>query len=330
MAGPVTRAVLGAGAAGFAWVWELRRRGYAAGWLKQERLSIPVISVGNLTVGGTGKTTLTLWLARHLAARGRNPGVVCRNYRPGPGGWGDEALLYREALGSERVFAGGRKRDLARQAAHAGFEPALNDDGFSHWSLDRDLDLVVLDARDPWGGGRLLPAGRLREPRRALQRASMVVISRLRRDEDPRELIEQVRRYAPAAGIAAGRHRVRGIVRLDGTVAGPVPVRVVTATGNPSAVAESAREAGLEVRGLSAYRDHHWWTAEEARRERTEARAAGARLLITAKDRVRWPVDPEEVDMLEVEWEWVRGEAEVLRALETAGRGAAHPSEVSK
>src|SRR6185295_11280718 len=107
-----------------------------------------------------------------------------------------------------------------------------------------DLDLVLLDARDPWGGERLLPLGRLREPRRALQRAGVVVVTRLAANDDP------------------------------------------------DAVARTAAEAGLEVVGLSAYRDHHWFRADEVARERRLAERERAALLLTAKDAVRWPSGP--------------------------------------
>src|SRR5262249_32214250 len=161
-------------------LWETRRRGYAAGWFSPHRVGARVVSIGNLTAGGTGKTTLTLHLATRAAALGRRAVVVCRNYRPGPQGRGDEELLYANALGADRVRAGVRKRRLAAEAARSGAELILVDDGFSTWSLARDLDLVLLDRNDLWGGERLLPAGWLREPRRALQRAQIVVVSRLR------------------------------------------------------------------------------------------------------------------------------------------------------
>jgi tetraacyldisaccharide-1-P 4'-kinase len=114
--------------------------------------------------------------------------------------------------------------------------------------------------------------------------------------------------------------------RLDGASRiGPSRVRVVTATGNPDAVAASAREAGLEVAALSAYRDHHWFTEAEAERERRAAAQAGASVLLTAKDAVRWPRPAEsEVLVLEVEWDWVEGgdalEADALAVFATKGR----------
>ena len=192
----------------------------------------------------------------------------------------------------------------------------LVDDGFSHWSLERAVDLVLLDARDPWGGGRLLPAGRMREPRWALQRARAVVVSRLAAGEDPSPFYEQAARYAPAALLAAGRHRVRGVAGLDGRYLEPQGrAQVVTGTGNPRAVEASAREAGFVVTGLSIYHDHHAFTLGEARRELARAAAADACLLLTAKDAVRWPAAAGDarVRVLEVEWEWVHGGEAVER-----------------
>ena len=279
-----------------------------------------VVCIGNLTVGGTGKTTLTLHLARLAMDRGMRCAVVCRDYRADTTGMSDEAYLYREALGGNDagpVFVGRRKAERAAAAAAAGYGLLLVDDGFSSWALERDLDVVLLDARDPWGGGALLPAGRLREPRRALQRAEVVVVSRLEPGQDPAPLLAEAGAYAPGALLAAGRHAVRTVGPLvPGT---PVPVtsrvRVVTGTGNPDSVAATAREAGLEVVALSAYRDHHWFSAREMRHESEQAEREGAAVLLTGKDAVRWrqaaPSGP--VLVLRVAWEWVSGGAAVER-----------------
>ncbi len=320
MAGGVSAALAGAGAALYGAAWEARRRAYARGWLRPRRLVARVVSIGNLTVGGTGKTTLTLHLARMALRRGRRCAVVCRNYRPDPAGMSDEAYLYREELGDEGerpVFVGRRKAERAAAAAAAGFELVLVDDGFSTWSLARDLDVVMLDAHDLWGGGALLPVGRLREPRRALQRAEIVVVSRLAPGEDPAPYLAQARDYAPAAWLAAGRHVVRGVAPLRAR--DPLPatrrVHVVTGTGNPQAVAATAREAGLDVVSVARYRDHHWFSAREVRRELERARRAEAAILLTAKDAVRWNQSPHPtpVLVLRVAWEWVSGGEEVER-----------------
>ena len=310
MAGRVTGALGGAAATLYGAAWEARRRVYARGWLSPERVRARVVSVGNLTVGGTGKTTLTLRLARRALERGLAPAVVCRRYHPGPGGHGDEELMYREALGAERVFAGGSKLEAARAAASAGLDPVFVDDGFSHWPLARDVDVVLLDSRDLAGGGRLLPAGRLREPLRALQRARVVVVTRLGAGEDPGPWLQRARPLAPGAHLAAARHRVTGVrpLRPAAFPAG-ARVRVVTGTGNPRAVEASAREAGLEVGSVSVWRDHHWFSMREAQAEWARAREQDAWLLLTAKDLVRWPpgAELERVAVLEVEWEWAAG-----------------------
>jgi tetraacyldisaccharide 4'-kinase len=220
------------------------------------------------------------------------------------------------------VYAGARKVDLAARAAADGWPLVLVDDGFSHWALERDLDLVLLDARDLWGGGALLPAGRLREPRRALQRAEIVIVSRLDPGEDPEPVLAQARDAAPAALVGAARHRFARLRPLDPGAESSAPprrVHVVTATGAPRAVERTAREAGLEVASLAVYRDHHWFRPDEVRREGERARSAGAALMLTAKDAVRWPREAAAgVWVAEVEWEWVR-EGEAIEAW-VAGR----------
>ncbi len=312
-------ALLKGAAAAYGAAWELRRVFYARGWRRPERVAARVVSIGNLTVGGTGKTTLALHLGRMLADRGAGFAIVCRRYRPGPAGHGDEELMFAQTFGAARVYAGSVKRDLARRAAADGHAVVLVDDGFSHWQLERDVNLVLLDAQDPWGGGHLLPAGRLREPRRALQRADAVIVSRVARESDAAALIAAGLRYAPAARGAAGRHRVTGVRSRAGMEAERgARVWIVTATGNPMAVECSAREAGLEVAGVSRYRDHHWFSVGEVRAERSRAAAAGARVLVTSKDGVRWPLADAEVLTLEVAWEWLVGGAAIEASIEGA------------
>lgn len=313
MAGALIAATRSLAAAAMERAWETRRRLHARGWVRTRRVDARVVSVGNLTVGGTGKTTLTLHLARRAAELGIAAAVVCRRYHPGPRGEADEERMYRDAIGPERVYAGRVKRDLAAAAAGAGAQLILVDDGFSHWALERDLDVVLLDAADPWGGGRLLPAGRLREPRRALQRAGIVIVTRIPADAADAPDLAEIRRVAPAALIATARHEVRGFRSIGGApCARPARVRIVSATGHPDAVERSAREAGCEVAGRGDYRDHHWFTPREAEVERQAAARAGATLLITAKDAVRWPGPADGVCVMDVAWRWVDagGEAE--------------------
>lgn len=306
--------VLGAASGLYGLAWEARRAAYARGWRSPERVAARVASIGNLTAGGAGKTTLALHLAARARALGVDAAIVCRRYRPGPEGEGDEERMFRAAVGASRCFAGRSKLELARQAAESGATLVLVDDGFSHWPLARDADLVLLDRTDLFGGGRFLPAGRLREPLRALQRASAVIVTRLAPGEEPGSLLEAVRPYAPAALLAAARHAVTGVHDPNGvprTARGAA--RVVTATGNPGAVEASAREAGFSPVVTSAYRDHHWFSRAEAERELAAATAAGSTLLVTAKDAVRWPREARggAPAVLQVGWEWVHGGAAI-------------------
>jgi len=169
----------------------LRNGLYDHGWLAARRVPARVLSVGNLTVGGTGKTPAALWLAERLAARGRRVGIVARGYRkrrPGPVvvGVDGRALVSAEDGGDEAVmlarrFAGpvvtGERRHEAASLACARFalDTIVLDDGFQHHRLRRDLDIVVVDAVRPFGNGQLLPAGHLREPPGALGRAGLLV-----------------------------------------------------------------------------------------------------------------------------------------------------------
>ena len=296
-------------------VWEARRAVWARGWQRARRVDARVVSVGNLTVGGAGKTTLVRHLAAVSAATGAPTAVVCRRYRPGPEGTSDEERLLTRALPGVAIHAGTRKVDLAAAAAAAGARVVVVDDGFSHWALARDVEIVMVDVREPLAEQRMLPGGRLREPWRALQRADFVVASRLDEGESPDGAFAWLRDHAPAARLAAGRHAVTGV---RGLASGPAAfggrVRVVTGTGHPESVARTARAAGFEVTALAAYRDHHWFSRAEAERETRAAGADHARVLLTAKDAVRWPLADDPL-VLEVEWRWVRGGEAVERAV---------------
>lgn len=176
----------------------LRASLYRRGLLRQRRLEGIVISVGNLTTGGTGKTPMVLWIAERLLADGRFPGILMRGYRgeTGPSGvTSDELRLLQARLGQRVQFGVGPDRFArGRELAARGVDWFVLDDGFQHFPLARDVDIVLIDATNPFGGGFLLPAGRLREPRSALARADLIVITRsdhapaveavIRRDSD--------------------------------------------------------------------------------------------------------------------------------------------------
>ena len=154
----------------------VRRGAYRVGLLASQRLPVPVIVVGNLTVGGTGKTPLVIWLARHLAARGWRPGVVSRGYGArvegsvpisadtDPALAGDEPVLVAQRAGCRVVVDRDRARG-ARLLAQGGCDVVIADDGLQHYRLRRDVEVCVVDGVRRFGNGFLLPAGPLREGR---------------------------------------------------------------------------------------------------------------------------------------------------------------------
>lgn len=188
-----------------------RRTCYRRGILTTHRLNVPVISVGNLTTGGTGKTPLVEWIANHLAEKGRHVCILTRGYGranerhrvvvsngteilSSAEQAGDEPLMLAERLLTKAAVISGADRKSAADwaATTLGNDLFLLDDGFQQLRIARSLDIVTIDAERPWDNGWLLPAGRLREPRAELSRADCVVISRVSRQSQPVELLSQI------------------------------------------------------------------------------------------------------------------------------------------
>src|SRR5262249_4083641 len=142
----------------------LRARAYSKGWLAKKKLNRPVISVGNLTVGGTGKTPMVIWLAERFLKEGKRVGILSRGYH-GEDGTSDEVDLMKGRLGDGVLFGVGKDRYAeGRKLEAQGMELFLLDDGFQHLSLARDVDIVLIDRSQPLSEDKVLPAGRLREP----------------------------------------------------------------------------------------------------------------------------------------------------------------------
>ncbi len=200
-------------------VWTVRE-GYRRRLLPQRRLSRAVVSVGNVTWGGTGKTPLVAWLAEMYVRRGYRVAVLTRGYRGCGTEGGDEAAMLREWLPSAVPVIAGRDRVRRGREAIARHDPdvLLLDDGFQHWRLHRDLDVVTVDARRPFGNGQLVPAGELRETARALGRADIIVITKSDQAEPGTlsALQAMVQRLNPRALVATARYRVAGLARLVG------------------------------------------------------------------------------------------------------------------
>lgn len=275
----------------------LRSRLYGEEVLRRKRLGGRVISVGNLTVGGTGKTPMVLWLAERLRAEGKGVGILTRGYRGAEQsdargtGLSDEVALLRARLGGRVQFGIGADRYAKGvMLERHGVEWFVLDDGFQHLQLGRDADVVLIDATDPFGGGHLLPVGRLREPKSALARADVVVVTR---SEHAPAVEAVVRRYTEAP-IFYAQTQLKTLFSLAGDRTEPEPARgdwqglrffAFCAIGNPAAFFDDLRRWGINAVGTASYRDHHRYSQSDADDLERQANAAGAGTLIcTEKD----------------------------------------------
>jgi tetraacyldisaccharide 4'-kinase len=275
------------------------------GWIPQKRLEGIVISVGNLTVGGTGKTPMVIWLAERSARAGHSVGVLTRGYRSQadtgaakpltkereslPVVFSDEVWLIWRRLGEKvRMGVGPNRFAWGCRLAHEGINWFILDDGFQHLRLARDADVVMVDATDAFGGGLLLPAGRLREPPSALGRADVIVITRS--DHSP-ELEKELRQFT-AAPIFYARVEPDGIFHAASLMIGPEmhdwhkrAFFAFCAIGNGTAFFEDLARWSIPTVGHMAFPDHHAFRASDAAEIERQANAAGAEALIcTEKD----------------------------------------------
>lgn len=271
-------------------VVRLRARAYRAGLLRAKRLDGVVISVGNLTVGGTGKTPMVVWIAERLVAEGKRAGILTRGYGGGAlteGSPSDEVQLLQSRLGHRVEFGVGADRwACGRQLSAQGIRWFILDDGFQYIQLSRDINIVLIDATNPFGGGHLLPAGRLREPRSALQRADIIVITR----SDHAPAVEAIVRRESDAPIFYARAALDSVQSVSAGQAAETTARenrlfAFCAIGNPKAFFEDLRSWGFTIAGHTCFPDHHRFSARDIRLIEAGARHAGASTLIcTEKD----------------------------------------------
>lgn len=296
----------------WAWGWGVRwrRRRALAG---RVNLSTPVISVGGIAVGGAGKTPFVLHLAERLRAAGRQPAILTRGYRrrfPAhatilpPGATvstvitGDEAQIFLRS-GVAAVGIGADRYAVGRLIEER-FRPdvILLDDGFQHWRLARSLDVVLIDAQDPFGGDALLPLGRLREPVEELARADLLVITRAEPGLPLAAIEARLRSINPRAPVFRCRVVPVGWVRLaTGEMEAPQRLRDGAAAAfcglaQPASFWRTLRGLGCRPLVRWEFPDHHPYRPRELRRLAAEARSRGAQaLLTTEKDAVNLPAD---------------------------------------
>src|SRR6058998_3976099 len=285
---------------------------YARGLLRQQTLPCRVISVGNLTVGGTGKTPVVIALAAALRDRGRKVGVISRGYkrrsgtsfleisdgrtlRGHPGDSGDEPFLIAQRCPGVPVAVGADRPRVGRYLLDRHhIETLILDDGYQHLALQRDVDLLVVDAAAPFGNGYLLPRGRLREPLSSMARASAVFVTRASQAQRLDELKATVRAAAPAVPIWITDFAPSAVVQVGGATAAEPSVlkgeRVlaVSGIGNPESFRKLLAAAEATVVDHCVFADHHAYSQDDLGKVRRSATQAGVdRIVTTEKDAVK-------------------------------------------
>lgn len=309
--GAGTSGVLAAVAGSYRGLLGAREWLYARGVLHSRALDCPVVSIGNLTVGGTGKTPAVELAVRTLMELGHRPGVLSRGYGRRGGGVqvvadaasirldadeaGDEPFLLARRLPGVPVVVGANRYEAGRLARERfGVTVIVLDDGFQHRTLRKNLEVVMARARAPWGNGRLLPGGPLREPLTGLRRAHLVVATGAAGAGDAGEVAASVARVAPEVPILTARHvptecfeagamRFVPVGALDGA-------RLVAFAGiaAPAGFRQTLAETAVTVADFVKFADHHWYTpADLAGLERRADTTGADGLLTTEKDWVR-------------------------------------------
>jgi tetraacyldisaccharide 4'-kinase len=258
---------------------------YAQGFLKQRRLNRPVISIGNLTVGGTGKTPMVIWLAERLLEDGKRIGILSRGYK-GAAGTSDEIELMKFRLQERAIFGVGANRYEQGRKLEPNVDVYLLDDGFQHLQLSRDVNILLIDAAQPLAKQMLLPTGRLREPVSAMARADILVFTRTETVAGTCAAIAKLQDYpvfSAATRLLGFRRFGRGIQVLRPDEIGAGPFYAFCGIGNPRAFFQDLRNWKLEIAGHCEFPDHHRYDARDARELELAAQNAGAGALLTTE-----------------------------------------------
>lgn len=300
LAAAAARGGLRLAAVGYGWAVRVRNWRYDTGRAAAARLEVPVVSVGNLTLGGTGKTPLVAWLARWLRGQSVRVAIVSRGYAAGDDGLNDEAaVLYDELPDVPQVQNADRVAAARLAVDELAAQWILLDDGFQHRRLHRDLDIVLLDALEPWGFGYLFPRGMLREPIGGLRRAQVVVLSRADLIEPAqREAIRrQVQSHAPQAVWCEASHQPHQLRSAAGRTAPLEELRgcrvaAFCGLGNPAAFRRTLAACGSETVAFREFPDHHRYTRHDVQQLHDWAAQHAARAVVcTHKDLVKLGVE---------------------------------------
>jgi tetraacyldisaccharide 4'-kinase len=277
-------------------VMRVRNLLYSIGILPARSVSVPVISIGNITTGGTGKTPLVIWLCNYLRSKGLHSSILTRGYQTAPDQITDEpALLARACPDTDVIVNPNRIRGAEKAITVHQAQALVLDDGFQHRRLKRDLDIVAIDATCPFGYGRILPAGFLREPKSGLSRAHAVIITRFDQadTEQLTQLEEDIQAINPRVPIAKAAHKHTHAVTYQNEVIDLAELHskkifAFCGIGNPSAFFRCLEESGLSLTDTRIFNDHHAYTQEEMKQIFEQARSCEAEMILcTQKDWVK-------------------------------------------
>jgi tetraacyldisaccharide 4'-kinase len=308
---PVVTAGLAALSVAYRGALRVRDLAYRVGLLRTGRLPAAVVAVGNLTLGGSGKTPTVELAVRTLLELGAVPAVVSRGYgrvtrgvrvvadrggvRADARTAGDEPLLLAERLAGVTVVVGENRFEAGRVAVEQhGATALVLDDGFQHRTLAKDLEILVVQGRAPWGNARVFPRGMLREPLAALARAHVVVVSNPVGARSVEEVTATVRRFNPTAPVLAASYQLQDAIETPSGRRVPIAelagrrLMAFAGLGSPEGFADTLDAAGIRRVALAEFPDHHWFTPSDLHELARDALGAGAQGMITTeKDWIR-------------------------------------------
>lgn len=306
---------------------KLREAAYRRGWATTHDLPLPTIAVGNLTVGGSGKTPIAIWIARHYAAQGLRPGILLRGYG------GDETLVHRRSVPEAIVVANADRVAGADAAMAQGAQVLVLDDAYQRLDVRRDLNLAVVAAETTRAVRWAVPAGPWREGLEALDRADALIVTRKRATREAAEVLADElasRVHGPVAIAHLGLRHLEGLVSGKRVPAGELAgKRVVAAAGiaDPDAFVAQVKSIGAQVQ-VATWKDHHDYRDEDLAWLAHAARRAD-HVVMTEKDAVklrdRWPASVPEPLVAVLGLEWERAGDRIVAALDAAVNNVDRP-----
>jgi tetraacyldisaccharide 4'-kinase len=327
--------LLGTAACAYSIIIHLRNFLYSKNWLKAHRANAAVLSVGNITVGGTGKTPLVIWLCKFLQQKGIQCAVLTRGYKTRR--TVDEPAILAESCPQAKIVINPNRVEAATEAVNKlGAKVLIMDDGFQHRRLARDLDIVTIDATCPFGYGKLLPAGLLREPVTSLKRADAAVLTRCDQISESKlcQIEKELQQINPDIMIAKSIHSP---ICAKSTTGEKITIEQLRSRkvfafcgiGNPDAFLSTIKSTGANLVGSKIYNDHHHYTDSDIDDIYGQANRLGADLILsTQKDHTHYATGATQYEIpfayLTIKIKFIAGEDKLKQLIEDVLAGKIH------